>query len=87
MTGARYGAAMGQAAAERWRRDDEIRAAAATLDDLIPRLRDKRARKLLMLQRLGVQDSEIARQLGISLANVHTIRSRALKELRGLIDL
>ena len=54
--------------------------------ELIPRLRDVRARKLLTLQRLGVADARIATQLDVSVANVQTIRSRALKELRGLID-
>jgi RNA polymerase sigma factor (sigma-70 family) len=82
----RYDAAAHRAAEEHWRREDEIRAAAATLDELIPRLRDVRARKLLTLQRLGVPDAQIATELGISVANAQTIRSRALKELRGLID-
>ena len=82
----RYGAAAGRAAEERWRREDEIRTAEETLNELIPRLRDVRARKLLTLQRLGVADARIAKQLDVSVANVQTIRSRALKELRGLID-
>src|SRR4051812_45771383 len=65
----RYDAATYRAAEEHWRRDDEIRAAAEMLDELIPRLRDVRTRKILTLQRLGVPDAEIATRLGITLAN------------------
>jgi RNA polymerase sigma factor (sigma-70 family) len=82
----RHVAAANRAAEEHWRREAEIRTAGQTLDELIPRLRDARAHTLLTLQRLGVPDREIAERLGVSLANVHTIRSRALRELRGLID-
>jgi len=57
-----------------------------TLDDAIARVKNERWRKLLTLQRLGVEDAQIAEELGISIANVHTSRHRAFKELRGLID-
>jgi RNA polymerase sigma factor (sigma-70 family) len=69
-----------------WQREQDLRETGALLDDLIAQLPDVRAQKLLVLQRLGVGDAEIAGQLGISIANVHTIRSRALKHLRGLMD-
>ena len=68
------------------RRREEILAASALCDELIPQLRDDRAQKLLTMQRLGLKDPQIAEELGVQVGNLHQIRSRALKELRGLIE-
>lgn len=57
------------------------------LDEAIPRLKDERARVILTSDREGgTTDAELAERLGISVPNLHKIRSRAMQELRGLID-
>jgi RNA polymerase sigma factor (sigma-70 family) len=82
----RYDKDLGRHAEERWDRDQEIRDAGKTVDDLLPRLRDERARKLFTLQRLGLKDEAIAEELGVTVVNLYQIRSRALRELRGMIS-
>lgn len=82
----RYEGAFGRAASEAWEREQAALDATSDLDALCARLRDERARKIFMLKRLGQEDPRIAEELGISVANVHTIRSRALREMKGMID-
>lgn len=82
----RFAADEARQAEEQWLRDAEVRQAGKDVDDLIPRLRDPRAQKILTLQRLGHKDPAIAEELGLSMVNLYKIRSRALMELRGLID-
>jgi DNA-directed RNA polymerase specialized sigma24 family protein len=69
-----------------WLRGGEIREADERIDKAIARLGNERAKKLFTLQRLGIPDAEIARQLGVEIGNLYQIRSRSLRELRGLID-
>lgn len=74
-------------ALERARRDEEARDASRRIDEALPRLRDPRARRIITYDRLGsLPDSQLAEAIGTSVANVQQIRSRALKELRGLIE-
>jgi RNA polymerase sigma factor (sigma-70 family) len=72
---------------ERAWRDEEATDAARRIQEAIEKLPDPRARKILTYDRLGGRtDAQIAEELGISVANVQTIRSRSLKRLRGLIE-
>jgi RNA polymerase sigma factor (sigma-70 family) len=69
------------------RREEEQIEAERAIADAIPRLNDPRARAILMADRVGsIPDDELARQLGVSTTNLYKIRSRALVELRGLIE-
>ena len=82
----RYDAALNREATSGWERAEDARDADRLFDELVPQLKNARARRIILMQRLGIKDAQIAAELDISVANVHTIRSRALKELRGLID-
>jgi RNA polymerase sigma factor (sigma-70 family) len=83
----RYAREEAREARAAWEREAEQQDFDRRLGDAVARLRDERARRLLTLQRLGADDASIAQELGISVPYVHTMRYRALKELRGLIDL
>lgn len=82
----RFDRAFGELAEQTWRRGGEIRDADRRVEAAIDRLRDDRTKKLFTLQRLGMKDAMIAEELGVSMANLYQIRSRGLRELRGLID-
>jgi RNA polymerase sigma factor (sigma-70 family) len=83
----RFAKLQAREAHERARRGEEVADAARRVDEAIARLTDPRARKILTHDRLGGRtDAQIAEELGISVANVQTIRSRSLKKLRGLIE-
>lgn len=83
----RYQADVAKKARDGWERDLELRELDQLFDRLVPQLRDERARKILVAARIGgISDADLAAQLDTSVNNVQQIRSRAFKELRGLID-
>jgi len=72
---------------ERAERLEEIADVAERVHDAIARLRDPRAKQIIASDLDGgVTDDALAATLGITTANLQQIRSRAVRELRGLID-
>jgi len=83
----RYDAALAKQARNDWERSLGAHDLQRLFDDLIPQLRDPRAQEIVEADRSGgPTDDEFAERLGTSTNNVQQIRSRAYKELRGLID-
>ena len=82
----RYDYFFSSVAEDVWARGAEIREAEERLDKAISKLTNERQKKLLVLQRLGHSDEIIAELLGVTVTNLYQIRSRTLRELRGLID-
>lgn len=54
--------------------------------EAISYLNDKRSKLLLLLDLQGFESNEIAEQLGISTNNVYVLRSRAIKNLKNLLN-
>jgi RNA polymerase sigma factor (sigma-70 family) len=82
-----YQGALDKAARTGWERDFDARELRRQLDQLIPNLKDLRAREIVAADLDGgPTDAEFAEQFDTSVNNIQQIRSRAYKELRGLID-
>jgi RNA polymerase sigma factor (sigma-70 family) len=66
--------------------DSEQRLVRSEILEAISYLKDKRCRQLLLLGLQGFDSDEIADQLGIDTNNVYVIRSRAIKNLKNLLN-
>jgi DNA-directed RNA polymerase specialized sigma24 family protein len=72
-----------RSAQERWRRDAEKGEAAEFIAWAVPQLEERR-RRVMERSLDGVKAPEIAGELGVSMANLYQLRSRALKDLAKL---
>jgi RNA polymerase sigma factor (sigma-70 family) len=66
--------------------DSEQRIVRSEILEAISYLKDKRCRQLLLLGFQGFNSDEIADRLGINTNNVYVIRSRAIKNLKNLLN-
>jgi RNA polymerase sigma factor (sigma-70 family) len=73
-------------ARERHGREEERADAAGFVAWALPRLGDDRRRLVLQRTLEGAPGDEIAGELGVSMDNLYAIRSRAVKDMRGLRD-
>jgi RNA polymerase sigma factor (sigma-70 family) len=71
---------------ERHAREEERADAAGFVAWALPRLGDDRRRLVLQRTLEGAPGDEIAGELGVSMDNLYAIRSRAVKDMRGLRD-
>jgi RNA polymerase sigma factor (sigma-70 family) len=71
---------------ERHTREEERADAAGFVAWALPRLGDDRRRLVLQRTLEGAPGDEIAGELGVSMDNLYAIRSRAVKDMRGLRD-
>jgi DNA-directed RNA polymerase specialized sigma24 family protein len=75
-----------EAAQQRHRRDAEKAEAEGFVAWALPQIDDERRRHVIERTLDGVPAEDIAAELGVSMANLYAIRSRAVKDLRKLKD-